>query len=627
MADNWVKRVRAADKAKRAIDRPTRIQKISKKLTERHARQVDKGIVRERKKPLLKKEPKKVVEVPIIAYDFETTKIKKGTPDPLYITAYGDDFFVSQDIKSLEHLRDILINKFLLVELNKTRFVGWNANNFDVYFIAAALLHEPEYLLRPYLTKGKSLRGLKVILKEKVGGKIISWEFLDGMSMTGIQKPLKDFLKTFAPDYQKLDGPSFETEDFNSKIESHVKYAERDSEGLYYGILNAQNIVKEKFGEVLRPTIGNMGIRIFQANMPSNAIVWQPNRECLEIVKDYVMRGGYCHCVRKYEGPIWKYDINQAYAAAMREAHLPQGRAIKIFAKSKYAQAAIYRIKATHKTNIIPFYYRDIETGASRFENREITDTWITSIEYDQLIAEGWQIEISEGWMWDSVFNMKDYVDKLEDLRVNAPGGPKSAQGEMVKAIGNNSYGKTVETLDGLEIVLSAERPDGYFQYQSEDELLQHIWCKLGKPMVKEYHQPQLGAFITAHVRMVLRRAALTHPTGWLYGDTDCVIFDSPPPGLPTDPKKYGMWKIESEGEEFRLITKKVYANFGATEKHSKGINVKRLTDQDFIDWYNGKPPIQVQTQRNNFLKVMTGADMYLERKKVGQKIPLQSVA
>jgi hypothetical protein len=180
------------------------------------------------------------------------------------------------------------------------------------------------------------------------------------------------------------------------------------------------------------------------------------------------------------------------------------------------------------------------------------------------------------------------------------------------------------------------------------------IWVMKNEPQKKDYHKPQIGAFITAHVRMVVRRAALIDPDAWLYADTDCVVFSRPPIGLDTHQSRYGAWKVECEGEEYRIITKKVYAkienekscascnsysnkkctkklspiegvswctSFGGKDQPAKGMNVKKLSAQQFIKWSNGEPPTQTQMHRNNLIKVLGGADMYIERVRRGTKI------
>lgn len=559
--------------------------------------------------------------VEMIAYDLETTNIAAGNPRPLYVTAYGrdGDYRVAEKLTDSEDLLEVLALEFLTPANDGVRFVGWNANNFDVYLVAKALLLDDRYLMRPYMTRSKSLRGMRVI--DQVTE--CEWEFLDGMAMTGCQMKLELFLDKFAPDLPKMKGViDFEAgEEFDASKQSHCEYAMRDSVGLYHALLNAQTIVKNTFGEVLRPTVGNMGIRIFQAHLPKDVSVQPLKVEVDRIMRDYVMRGGFCYCAKRYNGPVWKYDINQAYAAAMREAWLPDGNAQPV--KQFWARyPGIYRLTAKNPKNKIPFYYTDMD-GDRIFGMHELSETWLTSIEVSQLQAEGWTIKIFEGYLFDGRFKMTEYVDKLEHIRMNADGGPNGAVGTMMKSIGNNSYGKTVEQLDGVEYVISNECPEEYSPFVVSDDEHEDlpVWVKKGEPQVKEYHKPQIGSFITAEVRMKVRRVALVDAEAWLYADTDCNMFSREPQGIDTHKSRYGAWKIECEGEHYRVITKKVYAKIDATEKHAKGMNVKKLNADDFERWSRGEPPTQKQLHKNNLMKVLAGADMYVERVRRGTKI------
>jgi hypothetical protein len=611
--------------------RTDRIARISKALAEHDLklRQKVRGkmhVLRQR----LRKRAGQMAD--IVAYDLETTRIKAGTPEPLYITAFSDhrNFLLSNRIDSIEHLRELLIDHFIVPEMSGVKFVAWNANNFDVYFIAMALMADARYVLRPYLTKSKSLRGLRVVLRDELELKPNqqkSWEFLDGISMLGLQgKSLKDFLKVFAPEYEKIERESFETKEFDADDPDDVQYAFRDSEGLYFAMMNAQEIIYERFNIGLRATIGNLGIRIFESRIPEGVQIRESELTLLAILRSHVCRGGYCHLMRKYKGPVWKYDLNQAYAAAMREAKLPAGRAYYVKGLPKYAKVYIARITAEHPNNTIPFYCRQT-VGVkllSAFPTTRITDTWLTSIEVDQLVREGWKIRCVESYAWPEHFDMSDYVTALETLRSNAPGGPSGAVGTVIKAIGNNSYGKTLESLEPLELVLSYECPEGFVDYVGEEnpESTPYVWCRFVDTPSKNYHQPQIGAFITAHVRMVVRRAALLSPKTFLYADTDCVIFSSDvTKQLDIDPRRYGAFKLEASGEDYLLVAKKVYASGDGKTKHSKGLRVRDLEFADFVDWFAGRIPVQHQAQRQNFLKVMRGSEMFVNRTRKGTAV------
>jgi hypothetical protein len=600
---------------RRKETRPRRVQRIARRLAERYA------IQRPLRRPMARKESRPRRHE-LIAYDFETDPIGAGDPAPLYLTAYGRDFYCAQKITGYPQLGELLATRFLTPETKGARFVAWNGNNFDAYFIARALLARPEYELRPYFAKGNKLRGLMV--RDKTTGH--AWEFLDGIAMTGILARLAKFLDLFAPDFAKLKGPDFEAgERFDPDNAEHRKYAIRDSEGLYHALERVQSIMLERFGVPLAPTIGNAGIRIFQRQMPAGVIVWQPPHECLSIIRKVIYRGGYCVAMRPYRGRVWKYDVNQAYAAAMREEDLPAGRCSWTRRRPHYARAWIARATGTHPGNLIPFYYRALD-GAARFGVHEIGDTWLTSIEVAQLEREGWRLKLSEFWTWEDSFRMAEFVNGLEAARMSCEGGPSGAIGTLYKAVGNNSYGKLAEQNEAIEIQLAAEQPAGFSPYDDVEGIVGGVWFRLIEPPLREYHQPQVGAWITASVRMKVRRAALLAPDAFLYADTDCVIFSRYIAALPIDPARYGLWKIEAAGDRYILCNKKVYAAEDGSVKHAKGLNVGRLTVADFVAWHDGHPPLQDQLQRRNWLRFLMGETMFSPVSKVGQITARQKV-
>lgn len=577
----------------------------------------------------------------MIAYDFETTRIAEGTPRPLYVTAYAPDFSIDGAVNDMAHLTHILMTRFLVPETMGAKFVAWNGNRFDAYFIAAALVRESRYRLRPYMTRSKTLRGLRVELAIDDEGNEIpegkrgqSWEFLDGIAMLGLAGvSLEKLLANFAPEHRKLIGViDFEREEFNPANPDHRAYAMRDSVGLWHAMTRAQAIMLENFNQPLTVTMGGACIKVFQAHMPEGVIVRSPIPLVMETIREYVMRGGFCYCVRRYDGPVWKYDINQAYAAAMREASLPAGELVQIRGTPRRLNMPfIARITARNDANRVPFYYRTEQAGRLRavFSDTVIRDTWITSIEYAQLLREGWQIEDHDAWAWSAQFSMREYVDKLERTRTTCEGGPSGPIGTMVKATGNHSYGKTVEKIEPIEFVIAAECPPDCLPFYGDgSDPIEHIYYRLDtdrKP--KTYHQPQLGAFITAYVRMVLRRAALLDPGAWLYADTDCIVFARDmTAALDIDGKRYGAWKIEESGARYQIIAKKVYAEVSddpaaKPKRSAKGMNVRRLSADDFTAWLHGEEPQQLQIQNNNFLAVLCGAEMYRTQLRKGTRV------
>ena len=577
-------------------------------------------------RPPLKRHQVKSKIKPFVAYDLETTRIKAGTPDVLYITAHGEKFRLSKPIIGKDPqlcLLHILENFFLKPEYKNYRFIAWNGNNFDAYFIADALTKSKRWMIRPYVTRSKALRGLRVM---EVGTKN-AWEFLDGVAMTGLfGRSLASFVAMFAPNYPKYK-IDFEETEFDISDPEHIKYAERDSEALYHALLEVNRIVRELTGNELQPTIGNLAIKYLQSKIPEDVLVWEAPFELRDTLYTTVKRGGYCWIQKQYAGPVWKYDLNQAYAAAMRECELPAGRC---FYTKGYipGKPGVYRVYIGRLAESpIPFYYRPSDRNLGAFTAGAYVDTWLCSSEIEHLIRDGWLVDFVYGFHWEESFQLLEMVNELERLRFTDPKGPNGPLGTMVKYIGNSAYGKTLERLEGIELVMAAECPEGYSNYLADMAFLEdaphlkNIYFKFRDPFKRNYHRPQIGDFITSHVRIVVREAALLNADAFLYADTDSVVYSEPVNFLDIDPTRYGAWKQETNGEHAILIGKKVYwCDEGETRK-AKGLYTKKLTKRDFEKWQRGELPVQQQVQRQNFVKFISGMPMFGDRERTGTNV------
>ena len=506
----------------------------------------------------------------------------------------------------------IVTGQLLTPELSGAKFAAWNGNRFDAYFIAAAMVRDDRYRIIPLMTKSRELRGLDILSLEDEGKR---WSFVCGMAMLGIDCTLAQLLDSFAPDLPKLPAPDW-SKGFDAARQDHRDYAMRDSEGLWHALDRAQRIVMQEFGEPLGLTMGGTGIRVFSASIPDRIVIKPAEEEAEQVIRQFLNRGGFVFCRGKYDGPVWKYDINQAYAAAMRECAMPCGSMLwDRFGPEDTTGAYMVKLSAIRPDNVVPWYVK-VEDAQGRiratYARTVIRDAWVTSDEHRQLISEGWQIEESEHWAWARTFTMRDFVDHLEAMRAQAPGGPQGPTGRMVKAIGTNCYGKTAEQPDGIEYCLARECPAGFLPWYEDDDAdpIEHVFWRPQEVAPKPHQKPQIAAFITAHVRMVLRRAALLDPSAWLYADTDCVMFSRDMSHcLDIDPTRYGAWKVESAGEHHRIIMPKVYQS--ARKTAARGMNVQTLTGEHFDNWFKGQAPNQTQVQLRNFLDVMRGAEMY----------------
>lgn len=557
----------------------------------------------------------------IHAYDLETTNIAEGTPLPLYLTAYGDDgaYKVSRIIErsslSLLHA----IEETMLTDTNVgCIFAAWNGNRYDIDFVCMALKLNTRWRIEPSMTRSKVVRAVRIVDRENPKR---TWSFLDGMAMTGLDSartPLRTFIEKYAPEYPKLT-MDFDAVTFDPHNPEHVAYADRDSEALYYALKRCNEIIKKLTGgNGLQTTMGRLAISYFQSKLPEGVKVWRAPDRVQKILHRQAKRGGYVWIDRQYDGPVWGYDINQAYAAAMRDCQLPCGSLVhtKEYVPGK---CGLYRVRLSRYTpSRLPLYIKDAETGAARYTNGKTTpeETYLLSNEIEHARRDMWDVEIIDGDYWEESFNFAEAVNELEALRFTDPDGPSGALGTMVKQVGNNGYGKFLEELDGSEYVIATEAPDGFALYQPDT--YSDVYFKIGEPQERPYHRPQIGCFITAHVRIAIREAALPAQRDFLYADTDGLKFTKPVRHLDIDPRRYGAWKAEIANKRAILIAKKVY--FVADDKptfHAKGLRVRELTVDDMENWFKGEAPTQRQLQRQSFVAVMGGQSMfrYLNRR------------
>lgn len=556
-----------------------------------------------------------------IAYDLETTAIAAGTPSPRYLSLYDGETAHGYVCQSMPELGALVVRTMLTDDTVGKRYIAFNGNRFDAYLVVLSLLTEPQYRAEPWLARSDAFRGMMVVDIENEKRR---WFFSDTIAMFGFQGGLDDFLKVFAPDYHKQH---IDVLNFDAHNPKHVEYAINDAVALWHASRNAGQTMKEATGIPPQNTIGKAAIKLFEANIPDGTLIWRVPESALLPLKQ-TKRGGYVHCAGRYRGPVWKYDLNQAYPSAMRN-DLPAGRCTRT--KGWIPDVlGIYRatVSRVDKTNI-PFYMKDDVTNKMIYTYGQEVTGWLCSPEIIFLQQTGWDVMIYEGWYWADTFNMSPLVDHLEEARLTCEGGPKGPRGYMYKMMGNNAYGKTLELASGVRVVVAAECPRGYHPLYEEDEAFNGLWFRMEDVSDVTYRRAQIGTFITAYVRLTIMRTALLAPEAFRYADTDCVVFDRDMSDqIWIDPGKYGAFKQEEAGEVFVFINKKVYCSEAwytdddgkkrPCTAHAKGLRVKDLTIDDFERWYAGDLPVQTQTQRQSIIKVLSGAGMFNDHARTG---------
>lgn len=567
----------------------------------------------------MKRRRSRMIDRPMIAYDLETTPITAGeTPTPLYLSLCDGERTWGIAVDGLPALASAVRDQMLVPERVGCRYVAYNANRFDAYLVARAMATDPAYHVEPWLAKNHAFRGMMI---REVANPKHKWYFSDPMAMYGYEGSLASFIEVYAPEYAKL---SIDVCNFTVDNQEHVEYALNDAEALYHATIAAAGYLHQVTGQPVQNTIGKSAVRYFESQMPEGVLVWRAPASAERAIK-LSIRGGFVHCPGVYEGVVWKYDINQAYAGAMRHP-LPSGRCIWT-RTIQPGLLGIYRCLISRPLpSPVPFVIRDLD-GRPHYTAGDPVEGWITTPELDYLYRHGWSVTPYEGWFWTDSFTMSEMVDRLERARRTCPGGPSGPLGKMYKAVGNNAYGKTLEQHDGIRLVFASERPDGYKPYMEEDSAYDGIWFRIDEVKHETYHRPQLGAFITSYVRVQIMDAAMGMSDQYVYADTDCVVFRRPASHLDIHPTRYGAYKQEVAGEEYLFITKKVYCSTESAEpsvRHAKGLHARWLTLSDFRLWARGTPPDQQQTQRANILAVLAGQAMFRALRRQGSFVPIR---
>lgn len=558
------------------------------------------------------------------AWDIETTNIAAGTPDPRYVSlAHDVDHVNGWACIGREAFHAVLVREFLTDAYAGHRFVAHNANRFDNYQVVLALLDDPHYYVEPWLTRAQDMRGLAVYDAARPSR---VWYFSDSMAMLAFPGSLAELVHTFAPDYEKLQVIDWEVTVFNPTNAEHIAYALHDSRILQAALDRAAEIVRDLTGVPLQNTIGKLGILFWQRFLPPDVLIWQAPPGCLTLLRQ-ALRGGLVYCREAFRGQAWQYDINQSYTHQQRNP-LPCGRCSQTWeydaTRLGIYECVIQRMAGTP----LPFYCLDCTTDTMVQTDGSLpVQTVILSPEIELLRRLDWSVTVTHGWTWTDSFTMSELANQLETARATCEGGPKGPIGTMIKAIGNNAFGKTLEQVDGMRYRFSSIQPGSAFHhYAAEIPATDTLWCALEDTEPADYQKLQIGVFILAYGRIQLYEQIARHGADVLYSDTDCLITrrditDS----LDIHPSRYGAWKIEQTGQYVFVLNKKAYAwpaRSAGRVKHWKGLHTREISYAAYERAYtHGEVPAQPQLQRRGIMRVVCGLPMFGELTRHGSAV------
>lgn len=304
-------------------------------------------------------------------------------------------------------------------------------------------------------------------------------------------------------------------------------------------------------------------------------------------------KGGWTYCNKKYqnkeicEGLV--YDINSLYPSVMYNDLLPYGDGVYYTGEYKYDSwyplyiqklSCSFELKEGHLPTIqLKNTMRFIDTEYLESSNGEDVILHVTNIDLD-LIKEHYNlynVDYISGYKFmGSVKLFKDYIDKWNDVKMQATIDNNNGMRTIAKLMMNSLYGKFAKNP-----LTQSKYP--IYEYGEVDYIL-------GSPEEGKPIYIPVGIFITAYARNKTIRTAQSLGDRFIYADTDSVhIVGTQQPNIDIDNVRLGAWKLENSFTRAKFIRAKTYI-----EEFDGHLDIKCAGMPDschqYVTWENFKP-------------------------------------
>lgn len=276
-------------------------------------------------------------------------------------------------------------------------------------------------------------------------------------------------------------------------------------------------------------------------------------------------RGGFT-----YLNPIYKskdigrgivLDVNSLYPSVMYYEPMPYGEGI--YFEGEYKADKVYnlyiqmfRCQFKIKPNKIPTVQLKnnlsfIPTEYIENSGEEYVTLCMTNVDLKLFFEqyEVFDLEYISGWKFKSVKDIfKDYIDKWNEIKVEATKQGNASMRTIAKLMLNSLYGKFATN----------PRIQSKYPYLGDDDIIHY---SLAPPEQREPVYIPIGTFITSYARNKTIRSAQLVYDRFIYADTDSLHLEGTdlPPELEVSPTKLGAWKHESTFERARFLRSKSY--------------------------------------------------------------------
>ena len=483
----------------------------------------------------------------VIHYDWETYQNKSivdgqaiHTP---YIVGYneGTEFKYIAGDKCVINFTDYVLRKGLEIEnednerglkKKRTLFVNaYNGANFDHYFLFQEFLR----------------RGLKPDKQIINNGSIVSFQYKNIKLFDvckHLQGSLSDNLKALDCDVQKGDfdhNKASRWEDMTMPLkENCLLYLKSDVLGLreIYNKINTTIYDEYKVNLSSYISTSSLTFNMWKKAIRNKYCVELPNLEQEKAFRQSVRGGRTYKSKHKFisqeyddykngkidfddiKDYVIDADVVSLYPTAMAHYPYPVGACLESKDNKMHGKIGIYKIKYEANKNLIHAIGGRRTNAGLKWDLLD-SDGWYTSVDIEDMIANGYKVEIHQGYYWNEVaYIFKEYIEELfQKKKIEADAGRKGSVTYMLTKLWMNGlYGKNIQRpIYNTSKVINSNKE--YWEFWGKhiindittvkkgDEV---VWFVSGTPReLKKKTEcitkpTQLGAFILAYSRRIM---------------------------------------------------------------------------------------------------------------------------
>jgi DNA polymerase type B, organellar and viral len=329
---------------------------------------------------------------------------------------------------------------------------------------------------------------------------------------------------------------------------------------------------------------------------------------------------------------LYYYDVNSLYPTIMANMKLPVGKPTTFTGDIRSVDPNVHGFFYCDITSPVymehPILQRRIKTsnGIRTIAGLGSWTGWISSVEMDIAIKNGYKIQILSGYLFEHKLIFKEYIEKMYDLRMKYP--KSDPMNLIAKLLMNSLYGKfgmkpekTVVDIFDQSNSIEKIKFDNIIEVWGE-HISDHINLGHHSIIVRKnisnykyddeedmYHGSDINvaiaASITAGARMYMTTFKNNPNFNLYYSDTDSIVIDRPLSEKLLDDKTFshelcekimhqpiigdglGQLKLEHEVGRGVFLAPKVYALEtldGSTVIKIKGLSNKALSGLKYND-------------------------------------------